>query len=299
MPLDTKRVDKNIRKLRKMLKKASKLPDPENVYKLRTRTRRLEATIEALGLASKNNGRILLRELRRIRKKAGKVRDMDVLTSHLFGVRLDNDKDCLVQLLEYLGAKRYRYARRLHRSMRHHGAEIRQRLRRTEVHLKQIEKDGRKKGSRPPGEMDTTAAAAVLQLSRGLNTPPSLNRGNLHAYRMKVKELRYVLQTNPNNTTQELRELIDQLDECKDAIGEWHDWQELEKKAAKLLRNHPNCEMRHRLSAIQREKYESALSITNRMRRKYVTPNVERRHSSRRRQRPPEPILKAAAAFTN
>jgi CHAD domain-containing protein len=41
---------------------------------------------------------------------------------------------------------------------------------------------------------------------------------------LKIKELRYVLEMadGPRN-----QEFIDRLGEIKDAIGEWHDWEEL------------------------------------------------------------------------
>jgi CHAD domain-containing protein len=64
----------------------------------------------------------------------------------------------------------------------------------------------------------------VLKLSIELATPATLNRTNLHAYRLKIKERRYVLEMadDPGN-----QEFIDKLGEVKDAIGEWHDWEEL------------------------------------------------------------------------
>ena len=116
MSLDSNRLTKSVKKLRKFLKQASNTPRPEEVHSFRTHARRLEATLEALGLDSEDNERPL-RDLVRLRKRAGKVRDMDVLTANALTVRLDDEQNCSVQLLEYLGAERYRQAKKLGREV--------------------------------------------------------------------------------------------------------------------------------------------------------------------------------------
>jgi len=116
--LDANRIRKTVRKLRTFMKKAPKRATVEQVHRLRTDIRRLEA---AFGTLSPNPGRSerhLLRDLGRIRKRAGKIRDMDVLTAATSSVRVVEEKDCAVQLLQYLVAQRYKHARRLHAAMR-------------------------------------------------------------------------------------------------------------------------------------------------------------------------------------
>ena len=58
--------------------------------------------------------------------------------------------------------------------------------------------------------------ATALQLSSRLKTPARLAKGTLHSYRLKVKELRYVLQMAD---AAEHQKFIDKLSEVKDAIG--------------------------------------------------------------------------------
>jgi CHAD domain-containing protein len=293
MPLDAKRIGKSIRKLRKILKTMPKLPSPEDVHDLRTHTRRLEATVKAVGFKCKLNDRRIFRQLGRIRKKAGKVRDMDVLTSDLAELRLNGDKDDLVQLLEYLGAERYRHARQLHRAVRRRGAEIRRRLKQIESRLEGIQESGQQNGSTRQSAAGTTAAATVIELSRALNTPRVLKRANLHPYRKKVKELRYVLQMQQGDTT---HESIDELGKCKDAIGEWHDWQELVQIAGELNQDDSNRDLLKELSAIQQKKFESALSITNRIRKKYVTSDSKPGRRSTHKPHLPRRMMKSATA---
>ena len=267
MMLDIGSIKKNVRKLRKLLKKAPRRPNPDEIHDLRTRIRRFEATLEALHMNSKRNERRLLRHLGRIRKCAGKVRDMDVLTGYASTVQVDQELDCLVQLLEYLGAERYRRAEQLHARMGKYGAELRRRLKRTLAHLQKLVPNHDKNRS---GDRNTTAADAmafVLKLSSELASPATLNRKNLHAYRLKIKELRYVLEmaNDPGN-----QEFIDKLGEVKDAIGEWHDWEELIAITVEVLDHKANCKLLREVRAISVQKYENALSLTNKMKRDYL-----------------------------
>ena len=267
MMLDIGPVKKNIGKLRKLLKKAPRRPNPDEIHDLRTRIRRFEAVLEVLDLNSKHNERRLLRHLGRIRKCAGKVRDMDVLTGYASTVKVGQERDCLVQLLEYLGAERYRRAEQLHARMGKYGAELRRRLKRTLARLQKLIPNHDKNRS---GDRNTTAADAmafVLKLSSELASPATLNRKNLHAYRLKIKELRYVLEmaNDPGN-----QEFIDKLGEVKDAIGEWHDWEELIAITVEVLDHKANCKLLREVRAISVQKYENALSLTNKMRRDYL-----------------------------
>jgi CHAD domain-containing protein len=52
--------------------------------------------------------------------------------------------------------------------------------------------------------------------------PLQLRKSNLYQYRLKVKELRNLLQLAEDADQQAF---IDRLGEVKDAIGEWHDWE--------------------------------------------------------------------------
>jgi CHAD domain-containing protein len=159
--------------------------------------------IEALDVNCKRNERRSFRHLARIRKRAGKIRDMDVLTGYASTVQVEEGRDCLVQLLEYLGAERYRRAEQLHALIRKYGAELRRRLKRTLAHVQKSIPGHSKKGAR----IRNTAADAmafVLKLFNELAVPATLNRNNLHAYRLKIKQLRYVLEMadDPGNQAQ-------------------------------------------------------------------------------------------------
>ncbi len=295
MALNEKRLEKSTRKLRKILKKRSEHLDPKDVHDLRTRSRRIESAIEATQLSPRRNERKLLRNLRRIRKKAGKVRDMDVLTSHLLGLHVKGEEDCLTQLAEHLGMRRYKHAEKLRLAIERSGKKTRRRLNRTWRRFKRaIANDGSESGQ----SLESIAAATALQQAADLASPPSLNRGNLHPYRIKVKELRYVLQAGAGGGD---RKFIESLGQVKDAIGEWHDWEELIAIADDVLDHRPHCALIDELKRIGREKYESALTVANRMRAAYLKRQSDTAKGKRQvyKHESTQPMLKAVSSIAS
>lgn len=112
MALDPKELKKPLSKLRKVLKKMPKQPPPEQVHDLRTNTRRIEASLAALQLDRKRKGKRLLKAITPLRRCAGDVRDMDVLTGFASGLSSHDNQQAVVQLLESLGESRFQADRR-------------------------------------------------------------------------------------------------------------------------------------------------------------------------------------------
>jgi CHAD domain-containing protein len=73
MPLDPEKLQKPFRKLRKSLKDLSRRPSLEEVHDVRTRSRQLDLDVACS------------RAFAPISKRAGKVRDIDVLTGFAAG----------------------------------------------------------------------------------------------------------------------------------------------------------------------------------------------------------------------
>lgn len=119
MAIDIARLEKSVSRLDKFLKKAPKNPTPNKIHDVRTSTRKLESALESLTIRNKAAKKRLLRDLPVIRKRCGKVRDMDVLTGHAITVKPENgEQDCLIQLLERLGATRVKHAKRLRQEVK-------------------------------------------------------------------------------------------------------------------------------------------------------------------------------------
>jgi CHAD domain-containing protein len=192
MSFDDGRIQDSTRKVRKFLQKNSKNPSSKSVHGLRTNTRRLATMILTFGLDSKGRIKRLLGNLEEIRKRAGKIRDMDVLTADAMSIRLEGEEDCQVRLLEHLGADREKYGRKLRREIQKTSPQLRQDVKyaakRAKTLIEQAIGDSASSNTIP------LTMAKIIKLSSDLNRPARLNRKNLHPYRLRVKELLNVLQ---------------------------------------------------------------------------------------------------------
>ena len=297
MPIDADRIHKPARKLRKILKNLPKRPSPDEIHDLRTNARRFEAVTDALGQNHGRKTRQLLRDLERLRKRAGKVRDMDVLIGYGSTANLEGEQDCLVQLIETLGANRTKYVKKLRVTAKKTRPGFRRRLKRTASDLQRTLDQAQEKPTDSAPDATAEATARAIEVSETLKNPMRLDKRNLHSYRLKVKELRYILQL-ANNADQ--LEFVKKLGDVKDAIGEWHDWEELVKIGNDLLDHGAKCKLLSKLQSTCERKYSEALSMTNHMRHVFLfktTRVVRSRPGQSPRIRPR--ILASVAAICN
>lgn len=287
MALNLNRLEKPFTQLGKLLKKLPKQPSPEQVHDVRTRTRRVEAALQAVSLDAKRMGQRAIKAITPVRKRAGKVRDMDVLIAFGSTLSADRDNECHVQLLEHLGHKRFQGARKLHKTAVRERSVAAQSLKRCAATIKR-DFDGEKGRTQWPAD----ATAAALALSGELANWPKLNAKNLHPFRLKVKELRYVLQLSGKDS-----DLIDMLGEVKDTIGEWHDWTELSSIAEEVLQHSGACDVQEQIRAGARQRYERALALANRLRDKYFQQPSAKKKRAGRSLPIKEPVLKASATL--
>jgi len=292
MPFDLGKIQQSTRRVKKFLRKHPKRPGVEAIHKLRTSTRSLETTFSTLGMAANRKIRRLLLDLRDVRKRAGKVRDMDVLTGDMLSLKPDGEQECFVQLLEYLGSARNKFAKKLRLAIIADGPQVRQDLKRKSKRLQKLLKQQESTDLSMSEAVPMTIARAI-QISSSLKVPTRLNRKNLHPYRLKVKELRNVLQLSEHPGDQEF---VEALGTVKDAIGEWHDWETLSALAARVLDHGASCELIKQLEATSNSQYERALSITNNFRSRFLKPG---KHGGRRSNRASisTPILEATSAI--
>ena len=265
MALDSKLLQKSFRKLRKVLQHPSKISAPEDVHKLRTQTRRAEAIVHSTMLDRKREGARLLKVLAPVRKAAGKVRDMDVLVGFSSSLAGDSQDQCLVQLLEHLGSRRFKAAAKLHKTIAKDQKEARRSLKRCYQRIeKELDRSSKKAQASP--NLSTNAMALSLELAAELSKWPKLTSENLHPYRLKVKELRYILQVAQGSSSQ----FVEALGEVKDRIGEWHDWNDLAAIADKVLEDGAACKVSKQIRQRVKEEFDKALIVTNAMRMHYL-----------------------------
>ena len=252
MPFDLDRIQKSTRNVRKFLRKNPRRPSSEDIHDLRTSTRTLETAFETLGLDQKRSVRRLIQEMNNLRKRAGKVRDMDVLTEDALTVKQDGEQACHVKLVEHLGSKRIKYAKKLRRDIRAESDNLGSDLKRSGARLEKLLRKAEKNAD---SSLGPAAMARVIQLSLELQKPTRLTRNNLHPYRLKVKELRNVLQMSekPGDPG-----FLQKLGEVKDAIGEWHDWEELILIATDLLAHGGSCKLLQQFKSTSDSRFEQA-----------------------------------------
>jgi CHAD domain-containing protein len=274
--LQPDQVEKPLKKLRKQLKELPSNPLPADVHSLRTQARRLEATVAAVAPGRNKASRRLLKLITPVRKAAGKVRDMDVLIGDVLTLPDDQGSKSLVRLVEHLARMRVKHARKLRHVVAQQRPEARKQLKQSSKMLKKAVK-------RDWGDRSGEAAPQILisELGRW----PDVDAGNLHMFRIRIKELRYMLQLSDEAD----QTLIGILGEVKDAIGEWHDWVELLRIAKKVLSAQDDGGNLKQLEKIVNEQFESAVAAANQLRERYFKRAADTRGNKK--------VLQMAAGF--
>jgi CHAD domain-containing protein len=269
------------RKLRESLKHIEKNPPPEDVHKLRIRARRIESIASALTPAGGRKARRLIKPVKQLRRAAGGVRDMDVLTSNTLSLCDRAEKQSLARLIDYLRSTRAENALKLSKTVD----------RESKMARKSLRKYSRLINSAPPSSNGATRSssaghsppdplyAAVGELIAELTVWPAITLRNIHEFRLKVKELRYVLQALPESD----RAFVDALSVVKDQIGEWHDWQQLALVAGQAIPEPEDRALLEEIKKTARKKLYQAKAISNAMRDGWLTPSKMPPDTTRRK----------------
>jgi len=121
---------------------------------------------------------------------------------------------------------------------------------------------GLSQNGQPPEEVHTAAMSVVRELGEW----PSLDAGNIHAFRIKVKELRYTLQLSAEADSS----FAETLGKVQRRIGDWHDWQQLDEIAHAVLDPERDEALLARISGIAKKKYDQALTSANSLRGRHL-----------------------------
>jgi CHAD domain-containing protein len=221
MPIDPKRSRLTFQRLSRELTKLVKKPAPDSVHKFRTNSRRVEALLSEVVVESHRNDQKLLRLLARLRKKAGRVRDLDVQIASLRSLKIPGGNAHKVHFMNALVEERAQREKKLARAFdRETADEIRRRLKRAATRMA-IPADT---------EPLTLTLAKLAQLGRDY---VPLTEKTLHQYRIIGKRARYIAELSDHEP--EARRVVERLKHMQDVIGDWHDWLKLTQKAEKLL----------------------------------------------------------------
>jgi CHAD domain-containing protein len=194
-----------------------KIAKTEDVHRFRTNSRRVEAVVDELAPDSGNKKK-LLKLLSKLRKKAGKVRDLDVEIAFLKELKIPDRQNHRVQLLEVLAEDQARRSKKLTQCLNADRVKkLRKRLRRAES---EIVVNGIDPLKRAFGHLPKLSPA-----------PPTEKM--LHASRIAAKRARYVAELAGDSS--EAKILIAELKRAQDEIGRWHDVLKLTERAEGLF----------------------------------------------------------------
>jgi len=219
---------------------------PENVHKFRTSSRRVEVLVSDLARSRNSNDKKVLKLLDRLRKKAGRVRDLDVQSAALRSLKIPQEPERKSQLMRTLAEERARREKKLAKSLdKPTLAEVSKRLKRTAANLK------------IPKNADPLGLARQ-NLNRLEVDPGAITEKTLHQFRIVGKRARYVAELAGKNA--EATRLISQLNHMQDVIGDWHDWVQLANRAEKLFGGVQGSALVAALRNITRAKFRQAVN---------------------------------------
>lgn len=239
-------IHKLFRKLARQLARAASKAQPENVHAFRTAARRAEAVLDELGPEPDKNQRRLLKQITRLRRRAGRVRDMDVQIAALRSLKVSDHPAHKTHLLQMLAEIRAKREKKLLKSLdRPTVRAIGKRLKRAEAGL-----------TIPRGGF---AALTSRMVSRFLKESDPTTEEVLHRYRIAGKRVRYIAELAAEDPT--AQRAVAQLKHMQDSLGEWHDWLSLSETVANIAVNGSNTALLAALQNITRSKFRDAVRV--------------------------------------
>ncbi len=247
MPLNQNAVRSPFGKLNKQLSKLAKKTLPENIHKFRTSSRRVEVLVEELAENRTRNDKKLVKLLARLRKKAGRVRDLDVEIAVLRSLKVPEEPVRKSQLMRALAEERAAREKKLVQALDQKAfADLRRRLKRTAGSLRFS------KNANP-------LAIAMQKIAELDFDPGSMTNATLHCFRIAGKRARYVAEMAGKGA--EAAAFVEQLNRMQDALGDWHDWAQLAERARKRFGGVEDSSLVAVLRNVTRAKYRHAVNI--------------------------------------
>jgi CHAD domain-containing protein len=251
MPITPKRSQMVFQKLEQDMVKLSSKPQAENVHRFRTGTRRLQILLGELSPQLEHSQKKLLKMLGKIRRRAGKVRDLDVQLAALRALKLPREPRRKTHLVSRLIELRGRQEKKLRKAVAEDVVkEIRKRLKRAS------------KNFNP--EMSLEPLAVARGMLEQLNRENAITEPLLHQYRILTKRARYAAEFA--EPSQEGEQFIAGLKRLQDAVGDWHDWLTLTQTASEHLGDVRESSLVAELHNVTGAKFRHAVAVLSQMR---------------------------------
>jgi CHAD domain-containing protein len=260
MSIDAKRSRGVFQKLDRDLQKLRSKPEATSVHRFRTGTRRLQILLGDLSPKLGRNEKNLLKQLAKLRKRAGRLRDIDVQLGALRSLKVSREPRRKTQLVNHLIELRREQVDKLRKSA--DAATIRKARKR----LRRAAKDFNLKATR-----DAIPAAREM-LQRLQSDAEPLSEALLHQYRILTKRARYTAEFAGDS--QEATQFIAELKKIQDALGDWHDWLTLTQTSILNLGGVRESSLVAELHNITGAKYRNAVAVVSRMNNSSRSPKV-------------------------
>ena len=282
MPFDTKASRRIFQQLDRRIAKLTKDRSAANIHNFRTSSRRVETVLEALCPAPDRSTGKLLKLLASLRKKAGKVRDLEVQVAALKNLKIARESGQKGQLIRSMTAE---HAKRSKKFARAFDDKTQRRLRKR---LKRLVTDFKVREDFHPIEVAAHAFSASAK-----NTAP-LTQTTLHRYRIVGKKARYIAELakdDPGAT-----QFVDELKQMQDVIGDWHDWLQLSERASEMFGAVQDSALVAALRNITRAKFRHSLTVLAETRQKLFGEHKSAGVNPPSNRKPPAPGHTAAVA---
>src|SRR6266700_722412 len=227
---------------------------PKDVHCLRTMIRRIESFISYSHLDLSKRQERALEDMAILRKRAGKVRDMDVqmgLLAQLANGSIASDRRMLMTVLK---GKRTRLAKRLTSTVKKLADA---------KFFSHMERIAKRSGAKPAVENRPLAPlqeakTQLAALAADFASRQTLKPRRLHEARIKLKMVRYMAELAEKSAEQQ--RFLRDLKLVHDAVGAWHDWAELSRTAEKQFADRVNSAILMEIRSLFAARYSVATS---------------------------------------
>jgi CHAD domain-containing protein len=232
---------------------------PKSVHRLRATIRRIESLVSYADPEISKKEERTLAKIADLRKRAGKVRDLDVqadLLGTLGNGSIAKDRKTLAELME---KKRDQQAQRLELAIKKvHDAKFFGRLNRI-AEQAGVPQDTKNCPLAPLEE----AKAQLVEMANHFESAQTMKPGRLHETRLALKRIRYLAEIAEESTEQ--KEFMRELKSTQDAIGDWHDWQELTERAERRFSDRASCALLREARTVLSARHSDATSSVNKL----------------------------------
>lgn len=269
--IDQERTQSLFRKLEQLLARKQARPSVERVHQIRTTARRLEAVLEIVYPEPTTRVAKLRKGLKRLRQRAGAVRDVDVQLAALRTLKIGREVERKTRLMAALADRRADRESELVRILTAKSIDkLRKRMSQTGAEMAMASQPPEQNGHNwPPTWIDFNPASASLRMfARLVRQTPGLVADNLHAYRIGCKRIRYVAEMAGN--VPEAKHLVTLLKRIQDAIGDWHDWLTLTQAAEQLFARSMDSALVSALQNVTNAKFTHARSVVSENKRELM-----------------------------